>query len=127
MSQTQNPVVTLQASVSKTSTFNGTGVDISGYVGQPVITLKVTSLTAGKTATFAIQDSADNFSSDIRTLDVFTLNSVADSRTPRTRDFHTWEMPGIRYGVTSSKVRLALITLDSGGTVVYEAYIQAQD
>lgn len=129
MSQTQNPVIKLQAKVTKTAAFNGTGVDISAYpaagVG-PVVTIRVDSLTAAKTAVFALQDSVDGFSSDTRTLFTFTIQGVADSRTPRTRDVHSWEMPGVRFGVGSATLRLALLSIDGSSSCDYEGFIQGQ-
>lgn len=127
--QTQNPVVTLQAQATKTATFNGSSVDISGYPSDPdmlpTVTIKVEALTAAKTAIFELQDSADGFNSDIRVLATFHIEgAIPDGRTPRTRDFHSWEMPGTRYGVTSAHMRLALSYIDSGASVTYDAFIQ---
>jgi len=54
-------VLELQAAVSKTSTFNGTGVDLLGYQGKIKVTQDVGAVT-GTTPTLdgKIQDSADN-------------------------------------------------------------------
>lgn len=129
MSQTQNPVIKLQAKVTKTAAFNGAGIDISAYPTQgvgPLVTIRVDSLTAGKTAVFALQDSVDAFSSDTRTVFTFTIQGVADSRTPRTRDIHAWEMAGVRYGVSSATMRLVLLSIDASSSVDYEGFIQGQ-
>lgn len=129
MSQTQNPVATLQAKVTKTATFNGTAVDISAYptggVG-PVVTIKVDALTAAKSAVLALQDSADNFSSDVRTVFTWPLIGALESRAPQTKVVHSYDMLGVRYGVASSKLRLAVLSIDGSTSIDYEAWIQGQ-
>jgi hypothetical protein len=130
--QTQNPVVVLQAKVTKTSTFDGAGLDISGYKTgsiptQPIITFRVDALTAAKVATFAIEDSADGFSSDIVTLATRSMiGPVPDARFPRTFDIHVWEIPGARWGVASATLRLSLTHLDGSASVSYEGFVQGQ-
>lgn len=127
MSQVQNAPTTLQAQVSKTAAFDGSSVDISAMPAEPgmiVVRVKIDSLTANKTAVFALEDSADGFSSDIRTLATFHVKGAIQTIAPREKEFHTWDMPAVRYGVTSAHMRLSLISIDGSATVVYEAFIQ---
>jgi hypothetical protein len=60
------PITSLQAEVTKTAAFNGTGVDISALTGPFEINVTVDALTAASVAHFQIQTSIDNFVSDIR-------------------------------------------------------------
>ncbi len=127
MSQVQNAPTVLQASISKTSTFDGTGVDISAMTAEPgmiTVRVKITSLTANKTVVFALEDSVDAFNSDVRTLATLHVKGPFSSINPREKDFHTWEMPAVRFGVGSATMRLSLISIDSAATVVYQAHIQ---
>lgn len=123
MPQAQTPPTTLQASVSKTATFDGAGVAISSLKSNSVVRLKIKSLTAGKTVTYALQDSADDFSSDIVTLATFRLKGEIQTIAPREEVFQYYQLVGNRFGVTSAKLRLSIINIDSATTVVYEAFI----
>jgi len=117
-------MTTLQAKVTKTAAFNGTGVDISGLVANSVARVKVDKLTAGKVAIFALQDSADNFGSDIRTLATFPVKGEIQAIAPREREFHHFDMLGVRFATASSKLRLILAYIDSAASVDYEGLIQ---
>lgn len=130
--QTQNPVIILQAKVTKTGAFDGTGLDISGYKNgsialQPRIIIRIDALTAAKIATFAIEDSADGFSSDIVTVATrSTIGPIPDARFPRTYDIEPWDIPGARWGVASATLRLSLTHLDGSASVSYEAFVVGQ-
>ncbi len=131
--QTQNPVIVLQAKVTKTGSFDGAGLDISGYKTgsiptQPRIIIRVDALTAAKVATFAIEDSADGFSSDIVTLATrSTIGPIPDARFPRTWDIEPWDIPGARWGVASATLRLSLTHLDGSSSISYEGFVIAQN
>ena len=114
----------LQASVSKTATFDGAGLDISAMLSSAVARIKIKSLTAGKTVVFALQDSADGFSADTRTLATFHVKGEIKTSAPREKDFHNWEMPAVRFGTVSATLRLSIISIDAATTVVYEAFVQ---
>lgn len=117
-------VSTLQAQVSKTATFNGAGLDISAFTRNAVIRVKVDSLTAAKGVVFAIQDSVDAFSSDTRTLATFNVLGAVTTIAPREFDLHAYQIPSVRYGVSSATLRLVILSIDAATTVVYEAFVQ---
>lgn len=127
--QTQNPVAILQAKVAKTATFDGAGLDISGYKNgsialQPRIVFRIDALTAGKIASFAVEDSVDGFSSDIVTLATrSTIGPIPDARFPRTYEIEPWDIPGARWGVASATLRLSLTHLDGSSSVSYEGFV----
>lgn len=114
---------TLQASVSKTAAFNGTGVAVSSLAGPSAVLLNVTSLTSGKVAIFELQSSADDFSSDIRTEKAWTFKGPLASTCPLAVTAHDYDMAGLRVGTSSAKLRIALTYIDGSTTVVYESFL----
>jgi hypothetical protein len=114
----------LQSSVTKTATFNGSSVDISGLAAYGTVLVKVTSLTAAKEIQIQVQTSADGFVSDIKVEKQFNFIGPIGSVYPVAQTAHDYDMPGIRLGVTSAHMRIALTELDSSASVTYEAYLQ---
>lgn len=117
-------VTTLQAEVTKTSTFNGSSVDISAMAAPLAIELTVDALTSGSTAIFEIQTSADGFSSDIRVEKTFSFYGPLANTYPQTKIVHDYDLPGFRAGVTSAHARLVLNYIDSASSVSYSSFIQ---
>jgi hypothetical protein len=112
---------TLQASVSKTAVFNGTGVDISGLAGPSTVLINVTSLTAAKVANIQIQTSVDDFSSDVKVEKQINVKGPLSTVEPYGITVHDYEMPGLRVGTTSAKMRIVVSYIDSATTIVYGA------
>lgn len=113
----------LQAKVTKTAAFDGTGVDISGLSAKCGVHIKVDKLTAAKGAVLYIQDSADNFSSDVRTLATWNVIGEVKPEAPREKDWHEFEVPNVRFGVSSAKMRVGVLSIDGSGSIDYEAWI----
>jgi hypothetical protein len=113
---------TLQASVSKTAAFNGTGVAVSALANPSSILLNVTSLTSGAIAIFEIQSSVDDFSADVRTEKAFTFKGPLASTYPMGVTVQNYDMAGLRVGTALAKIRIAL-TYISTGTVVYQSFL----
>jgi hypothetical protein len=116
-------ITQLQAKVTKTGAFDGTGVDISAMSAKCGVHIKVDALTAAKGAVLYIQDSADNFSSDVRTLAVWNVMGEVKSIAPREKDWHEFEIPNVRFGVSSAKMRVGVLSIDGSASMDYEAWI----
>lgn len=116
---------TLQAKVTKTAAFDGTAVDISGLPATASVNLKVDLLTAAKGAVLYIQDSVDNFGSDIRTLFVWNVLGAHQAIAPIERNVKKYEIPSARFGVSSAKMRVGVLSIDSAASMDYEAWIPA--
>src|SRR5947208_3235820 len=113
-------ITTLQASVSKAATFNGAAVDVSALAVPAYVRLNVTSMTAGKSCIFAVQSSVDNFATDIKTEKTFAIKGPVVASAPfEFQPAHEYDMPGIRIGTVSGKLRIAILSIDAGTTVVY--------
>lgn len=116
-------LTTLQAEVTKTAAFNGTGVDISALAAPFQINLVVDALTSGSTAIFQLQTSVDNFVSDIRVEKTLTVKGPASSICPTGLAVHRRELPEFRNGTGSAKARLALTYLTGSSSVSYSSTI----
>lgn len=79
--KTETTLLTLLKAQSATATANGTGVDISSYVGNILVILNAAAATAGSSPTLdvKIQDSADNSSFADVSGYTFTQVTNADS------------------------------------------------
>ncbi len=118
-------LTTLQAEVTKTATFNGSGVDVSGITGPFEVVVTVDALTANKTAILQLQTSADSFSSDVRVEKEFSFRGPFSSVTPSGRSVHRYDMSGIRFGNASVTARLAVSYIDSSSSISYSAAIKS--
>lgn len=120
-------ITALQASVSKTAAFDGSSVDVSGASGDFVVKLKVTSLTAGKTAAFCLEAvAAIDFTTPTYAWCVQAKGSVASAAT-KTFSISSRELSytkGLAWGQTNGKFRISLVGLDSAATVIYSAWYE---
>jgi hypothetical protein len=117
-------ITALQASISKAAAFNSTAVDVSALAVPANVRLNVTSLTAGKVAIFQLQSSTDNFVSDIRVEKTFNIKGPVAASAPFCfQPVHEYDVPGIRIGTASAKLRIALTYIDAAATVVYESQL----
>lgn len=123
----------LQAMVSKTATFDGTGVDTSVVLGAgdsagaapskvATLVIHVESFT-GNRAILQVTDSADNFSSDIVAIYCAHIQGALGSTADEVIRIPWYDIPAARFGVTSSKMRVSVTSIDSG-TLKYEAWIE---
>lgn len=110
----------LQAVTTSTGAVNGTTYAVDNTVftsGTPdwSIRFEIRALSAGATARFAIQDSVDNFTTPV-TGPCFEIGpgltgtgTQIASTYPVYRTFTRKDFPGLRFGVASAVVRVALI------------------
>ena len=117
-------MITLQAEVTKTSTFNGSGVDVSGVTGPFELLVVVDALTAGKNAVLQLQTSNDSFSSDVRVEKTFHVTGQISNINPVGQSVHRYDMSGIRFGTASVNARLVLSYIDGSASISYSAFIK---
>lgn len=129
-------ILQIQAKVTKTAVFDGTGVDVSGVLVSAAVpnwtlVLEVMGMNAGDTARFQFTDSADNFSSDIVAGPTFSVTGqIGEAVTPlypnvRRFSIKQQDFPDLRIGITSAKVRLSITTFSgSSKSVTYQAWLE---
>jgi hypothetical protein len=118
-------ITSLQALVSKSATFAGSGVDVSGITGDWTLKIQVASLTAGKNVRFQFTDSADNFSSDKVAGPTSSFAGEITASADHVRSWKKQDFPHLRMGVASAKLRLEVSGIDSAATVSYSAWIES--
>ena len=94
-----------------------TALDVSTWTGDWTARVLVTSLVAGKSALIALQDSADNFSADIKTLYTLNVTGAVGADAPIEQSIRAYQAPSSRVGVTSGKLRLTVQSADAGASV----------
>jgi hypothetical protein len=110
--------LSLQAKVTKTGTFTGTGVDTSALVGDWAIILDVLAISG--TVRFDFEQSADSFSTVLAGPTV-SLTGGAGSG-PRRFTFEQRDFPSSQIGIANVLTRLS-ITLMSGASVTYQSWV----
>ncbi len=110
--------LSLQAKVTKTGTFDGTGVDTSMIVGDWTVVLDVLAMSG--TVRFNFEQSADSFVTVLAGPTV-SLTGGAGSG-PRRFTFEQRDFPSSQIGIASVLTRLS-ITLMSGTSVTYQSWV----
>lgn len=115
----------LQALVSKTATFAGASVDVSGLTPQnATLVIHVQSFDAAQTARIQVTDSADGFSSDIVAVYVQHVQGGETSSADLVFRIPWYNIPDARFGVSSAHMKVSVTSI-SGGTLQYEAWIES--
>ena len=139
--------ITLQSLVTKTGAFTGTGVAVSsipltlngGTLFQTLV-IHVGSIDPSSTARLVVWDSVDNFDADITPVYVAHIygglgqedaneNPLTPIGGDRVIRVSSYDIPDARFGVSSAKMRVDLVSIDQalGGTlssgIQYEAWI----
>lgn len=124
----------IQAKVTKTAQFLGTGVDISAITADWTLVLEIMGMNSGNGARFVFEDSTNSYTT--YNTDIFPGPSVAvagqigSSSTPNYPDVkrYTWskrDFPDLQFGVSSALLRLNLTNITgSSKSVTYQAWVE---
>ncbi len=101
----------------QTRTFPGSSLtfDIAPYPGEFSFDLHVTKLSPNAVAVFQLQDSADNFVSDIQTVKTFSVNGEIQTLAPWADSVHKYQMESIRMGVAGRTGTVLSLKRDGWG------------
>lgn len=93
--------------------------DVSQLAGDFTLRLAINAQTVSRNAVLAIQDSADGFVNDIRTL--WAINTQGGQgggfyAPPNSYDIRSYQVPSLRMGVSNARLRLFVMELDSMGS-----------
>jgi len=106
-------------------------IDISGFkdansvVNDWTLRVRLSSLTAAKNVLISVQDSADGFASDVRTIAVFSATGAYGNPYP-TQEWtvRAREVPMTRFGITNGRLRIAVQAIDGSASVSISAWIE---
>lgn len=113
----------VQARVSKTAAFTGSGIDISGITGDWTIKLQVESLTSAKNARFSFEDTVNDYTASLTGPTVSFKGALAVSY-DKVKSFKKQDFPSLRLGTGSAQLRLKLAELDGSATCVFRAWLE---
>jgi len=117
-------ILLLQDTVSKTAAFAGSAVDVSALPATGwTIKLQVSSFDAAQTARISIEDSADNFSSDILAGPTEAIQGGLSASADLVLHWAWYDFPDLRVGSSGDKLRVHLTSI-TGGTITYKAWIE---
>lgn len=113
----------LQARVSKTAAFTGSGIDVSGITGDWTLKIQVESLTAAKNCRFAFEDTVNDYTASLTGPTVSFKGALASSF-DKVKSFKKADFPSLRLGTASAQLRLKLAELDASATSVFRAWLE---
>jgi hypothetical protein len=124
----------VQARVTKTASFTGSGIDVSGIVdGSGAVkdwTLKVQveALSDAVAATtpvvrFAFEDTVNDYTASMAGPTISFKGTLAKSY-DKVKTFKRQDFPDLRIGIASAQLRLKLSNLESGGSCTYRAWLE---
>lgn len=119
--------ITQVDSQTKTASFTGTGIDISGITGDWTLKINVSSMSDSGSSTpqvrFAFEDTVNDYTASLAGPTVSfkgALTNVAD----KVKSFKKQDFPDLRLGTASAQLRLKLSNIESGGSVTYRAWLE---
>lgn len=98
-------------------------VDISGLTGDFTLTADVDLLTLGSKVLLAVQDSADGFVNDIKTLAVVNLTGAVALAAPLSYTWRGYDLPSIRLGLANGRIRMFVQSIDSSSSVTTSLFV----
>ena len=113
----------IQARVSKTAAFTGTGIDVSGITGDWTVKLQIESLTAAKQARFAFEDTVNDYTASLAG-PTFSFKGSLTSSADKVKSFKKADFPSLRLGTASAQLRLKCSEMDSACTGVWRAWLE---
>lgn len=97
--------------------------DISGITGDWTLKFNLGSMTSSKGALIYVQDSADGFVSDIRTVEVIHIAGPVPVGGV-SRNWRKYQASYARFGVANARLRLNFGAIDSSATAVVTLQIE---
>ncbi|SRR6266545_3678214 len=117
-------ITPIQAQVTKTAAFVGSGVDVSGFIGDWTLKIRVSKLTAAKNVRFQFTDSVDAFTNK-GAGHTLCFSGGVDAAADVVRSITRYNAPTLRMGVASAVLRLEVTAIDAGGSVDYSAWLES--
>lgn len=119
-------ILPIQALVTKTGTFTGTGVDVSGITGDwtlkiQVATQSATSPTVAQTR-FQFTDSVNSFTASLAG-PTFSFRGKVSNDADIVRSFKKADFPDLRLGTANALLRLDLVAL-TGDSTSYSGWVE---
>ena len=124
----------IQARVTKTAAFAGSGIDVSGIVDGSgaikdwTLKLQVEALSDAVAATtpmvrFAFEDTVNDWTASLAGPTISFKGTLAKSF-DKVKSFKRQDFPDLRIGVASAQLRLSLTDRVSGDSVTYRAWVE---
>jgi hypothetical protein len=130
----------LQARVTKTASFTGSGLDVSGITGDWTIKVQVEALADGTAVNvpnvrFGLEDTVTDWTASLAGPTISFKGTLAKSF-DKVKSFKKQDFPSLRLGVASSQLRLKLLelsayasgaaipTTSTTGTCTYRAWVE---
>jgi hypothetical protein len=125
-------ITDVQAKVTKTGTFDGVPIDVSGFKDGAniptdwAVELRIWALTANKKVRIEVQEvAAADFSGAHQVLHTFSFIGPVASPAHIRVGFKKREKPKNYFGQTNAKIRLSVVEIDGSASVTYSAWIES--
>lgn len=118
----------LVSRTTQTTSAVSSGVDISGITGDWTIKLQVESLVDSVAATtpqvrFAFEDTVTDYTASLAGPTMSFKGSLSNNA-DKVKSWKKQDFPDLRAGVALAQLRLRLSNIETGGTVIYHAWME---
>ena len=118
----------VQATVTKTATFTGTAIDVSGITGDWTLKLQVQAMSDAVAATvpmvrIGFSDTVNDWTASIAGPAISFKGTLAASY-DKVKSFKKQDFPDLRLGTGSAQLRMNQLNIESGGSVTYRSWLE---
>lgn len=113
----------IQAKVTKTAAFTGSGLDVSGITGDWTIKINVSNMTAAKKARFSIEDTVNDWTASVAG-PTFSVVGALGPTFDKVKSFKKADFPDLRVGTASAQIRLKCSLMDASASSEFRAWIE---
>lgn len=118
----------VQAQITKTAAFVGSGVDVSGLTGDWTLKINVSAMSDSATNTPLIrllfEDTVNSFTAALAG-PVVSFKGALFPASDKVHSFKKQDFPDLRLGTASAQLRLSLSNILSTGSITYRAWIES--
>lgn len=98
-------------------------LDISGLSGDFTVKIRVTALSAGKTAVIALEDSVDEFTNAVQQA-VVQVSGEVKPEAEKVFSFKKADLPALRLGTTSAECRINVLSVTATPGLKVHAWLE---
>lgn len=115
----------VQARVTKTAAFTGSGLDVSGITGDWTLKVQVESMaysTGTPQCRFAFEDTVNDYTASLAGPTI-SFKGALTSSADKVKSFKKQDFPDLRLGTGSAQLRLKLSAF-TGDSIVYRSWLE---
>lgn len=116
----------IQARVTKTAAFTGSGIDVSGITGDWTIKLQLENATnSGGTPSvrFVFEDTVNDWTASLAGPSI-SFKGKIEEQYDKVKSWKKQDFPDLRLGTADAQLRLKLSTAVAGDSIIYRSWLE---